>query len=391
MINLLLMSYYNQLRAEAAGRNEAKYINVAVFDHEFASRAERPALGALTWKSWRSEVPEVSYPVDQPAMPLPQVTAPPAPAPSAAPAQAAAARPGRAPSTPPPTPAQALRQTPPPGAVQAPRRTPPPPGTVQAPRRTPPPGTAQVPAKNPLSQTGRRRVPTPADLIRLGREGAEEMVVNEILAQVFEEMTGLFNCRTREAAAEFALDIAMRRIPCEAGSVLLSDINSRDLVFTAVRGEAGPRLRGRKVPMGKGIVGFAAHQGVAIAIADVRKDSRFTDDLDRETGFTTKSVIVAPIVHEGQTYGAFELLNRRGAEIFLQTETSIISYIASQLGEHLNSSVPSGGPDFFFDETKPAPARAPSPSRKTGATKKRAAVIGPTATVPAVAVPPKKR
>jgi hypothetical protein len=73
-INLLLMSYYNALRAEAAERGEAKYINVAVFDHAFASRAERPALGALNWKSWRSEVPEVSYPVDQPSLPPPPPT-----------------------------------------------------------------------------------------------------------------------------------------------------------------------------------------------------------------------------------------------------------------------------------------------------------------------------
>ena len=40
----------------------------------------------------------------------------------------------------------------------------------------------------------------------------------------------------------------MRRIPCEAGSVLLSDINSRDLVFTAVRGDAGHLVGRRGLP-----------------------------------------------------------------------------------------------------------------------------------------------
>ena len=244
----------------------------------------------------------------------------------------------------------------------------------------PAPAQAQAQAKAALSQTGRRRVPTPADLAKLGREGMEEMVVNEILAQVFEEMMGLFNCRTRESAAEFALDVAMRRIPCEAGSVLLSDINSRDLIFTAVRGDAGHRLKGRKVQMGKGIVGFAARQGVAIAIADVRKDSRWNQELDTETGFSTRSVIVAPIVHEGLTHGAFELLNRRGAEVFLQTETSIISYIATQLAEHLGNSVSSGGPDHFVDMEHPVrPARAAVPAGRPvgrpGMTKKQVPVV----------------
>jgi putative methionine-R-sulfoxide reductase with GAF domain len=380
-INVLLMTYYNQMRVEAAARTEAKYINIAVFDHVFTSRAERPALGALNWKSWRSEVPEVSYPVDQPAMPLP-VVAPALPQPGPPlPTRASAVPPvpaPRAPSAPPPAPV--------PAATPA-RGSQPPPGSVQ---QAMPSATTTAQAKSALSQTGRRRVPTPADLLKLGREGVEEMIVNEILAQVFEEMMGLFNCRTREGAAEFALDVAMRRIPCEAGSVLLSDINSRDLVFTAVHGDLGHRLKGRKIPMGKGVVGFAARQGVAIAIADVRKDSRFTDDLDKETGFATRSVIVAPIVHDGQTYGAFELLNRRGAEVFLQTETSIISYIAQQLGEHLSTAVPSGGPDFFPDDEAKVgvPARA---SRAPAQTKKRAPVVSATATVPAIAGVGKKR
>ena len=365
-INLLLMQYYNKLRAEAADRNEAKYINVAIFDHVFSSRAERPALGALNWKSWRSEVPEVSYPVDQPSLPLPQM-----PPPAAAPATPAT----RAPSTPPPARAPS---TPPPAAVQ------PPPSAVSpaAPRPAAAAAAeagAPTTAKSPLTQTGRRRVPTPADLARIGREGHEEVVVNEILAQVFEEMMGLFNCRTRESAAEFALDVAMRRIPCEAGSVLLSDINSRDLVFTAVRGDAGHRLKGRRVVMGKGIVGFAAREGVAIAIADVHKDTRWNEEVDRETGFSTRSVIVAPVVHEGLTYGAFELLNRKGAEVFLQTETSIISYIASQLAGHFATSVPFGG-ELVLDDDRPARPAAPRPGTQR-MTKKNAPVIGRTAQV----------
>ncbi|MBN1773518.1 MAG: GAF domain-containing protein [Deltaproteobacteria bacterium] len=359
-INLLLMSYYNALRAEAANRNEAKYINVAVFDHVFTSRAERPALGALNWKSWRSEVPEVSYPVDQPSLPLPQMTPPAA---AAAPAPSAPT-PARAPSTPPPPVVQ--QSLPATGSAAAP---------VPGSREPSYPGTT----RNPLAQTGRRRVPTPADLARIGREGHEEMVVNEILAQVFEEMMGLFNCRTRESAAEFALDVAMRRIPCEAGSVLLSDINSRDLVFTAVRGDAGHRLKGRRVPMGQGIVGFAAREGVAIAIADVHKDNRWNEGVDRETGFSTRSVIVAPVVHEGLTYGAFELLNRKGAEVFLQTETSIISYIASQLAGHFATSVPFGG-ELVLDDDRPARPAAPRPGAQR-MTKKNAPVIPRTAQV----------
>ncbi|MDI7268058.1 MAG: hypothetical protein QME96_08695, partial [Myxococcota bacterium] len=90
-INALLMSYYEGLRSELEDRDEAKYVNVAVFDHAFSARAERPALAALSWKSWRSEVPEVIYPVDQLAALPAQQQAPQAPQaePPAAPVHAA--------------------------------------------------------------------------------------------------------------------------------------------------------------------------------------------------------------------------------------------------------------------------------------------------------------
>jgi signal transduction protein with GAF and PtsI domain len=222
-------------------------------------------------------------------------------------------------------------------------------------------------------------VPTPGELAKLG-QAREEAIVNEILAEVFEEMQGLFNCRTKEAAAEFGLDVATRRIPVEAASVLLSDINSSDLVFTAVRGEAGHRLKGRKVKMGRGIVGFAAKQGVAIAIADVTKDSRFRDDIDKETGFTTRSVIVAPLVHDGRTYGAIEMLNRKGAEVFLQTETSVISYIATLLAEHLGTVISLGADLDFAAAEHFGKARAAAAASRAAAAKKRA---GPVPTGPA--------
>jgi putative methionine-R-sulfoxide reductase with GAF domain len=430
-VNLLLMAYYNALHVEAAARPEAKYVNIAVFDHAFASRAERPALGALTWKSWRSEIPEVSYPVDQPAppgvvaappvppraeprpaaapaqpvQPAPKVVLAPAPAPTPEPKVVLAPAPAPTPEpkvvlapAPAPTPepkvvlAPAPAPQPEPRVVLAPAPAPTPePRVVLAPAPVPtpepravlapappaaapravaheaprpsavPPTTAEV-TLPPTGQTGRFRVPTPspADLARVGRPGEDDIA--DILAELFDEMDGLFHCRTREASAEFALDVTMRRIPCEAGSVLLADLNAGDLIFTAVRGDSGHRLKGRRVPKGKGIVGYAARHGVAIAIADVHKDTRFTEEIDHETGFATKSVIVAPLVHDNLTYGAVELLNRKGSEMFLQAEVSIISYIASQLAEYLGTSLLASEGDYGdFRIAAPEAQGAPAP------------------------------
>ena len=178
----------------------------------------------------------------------------------------------------------------------------------------------------------------------------DELDPNKALAEAFEELQDLFLTQTQDEAAEFVLNIATKKIAVEAGTVFLADINTRKMAFAAVKGPNAEALRGQELQMTKGIVGFAAREGAAIAVADVAKDPRFCSDFDQTGGFVTKSVLCAPIQFEGRTFGAIELVNKKKGDMFTQGEINIISYLASQLAEFIATSLPSAEPDFMDED-----------------------------------------
>lgn len=66
-----------------------------------------------------------------------------------------------------------------------------------------------------------------------------------------------------------------------------------------------------RIPMGQGIAGFVAKTGSAVNIKDAYRDTRFTQDLDRITGYQTRSVLAVPLKgRDGRAVGVFEVLNK---------------------------------------------------------------------------------
>ncbi|MGC8928820.1 MAG: GAF domain-containing protein [Myxococcota bacterium] len=158
--------------------------------------------------------------------------------------------------------------------------------------------------------------------------------IDSIMASLFTEVFDVYNsANSREDAANFMLDLAMKKIGAEAGSVLYADLSETELSFIAVRGPKSEEIKKFKVPIGKGIVGFCVDLGVSLAISDVYKDKRWFDKISKAIGFPTKSILCAPIQYEGQTIGAIELINKRGDGTFSADDLNILNYIAHETGE----------------------------------------------------------
>ena len=64
-----------------------------------------------------------------------------------------------------------------------------------------------------------------------------------------------------------------------------SDISDDDLQFVAATGPKASEVMKFRVPMGQGIVGFAAQEGVSLAVSDVEKDDRFYKDISDKIGY----------------------------------------------------------------------------------------------------------
>ena len=72
-----------------------------------------------------------------------------------------------------------------------------------------------------------------------------------------------------------------------------------------------------RIPLGSGIAGAVAQSGEAIRIDDAYSDPRFNREVDRRTGYTTRSILSLPVKdQEGKVFAVAQLLNRRDGQPF---------------------------------------------------------------------------
>ena len=86
-----------------------------------------------------------------------------------------------------------------------------------------------------------------------------------------------------------------------------------------------------RFPVGSGIAGTVAQTGESIRIDDAYADPRFNQDVDRQTGFRTRSLLTLPVKNrEGKVFAVAQLLNRRDGQPFTgEDEARFASFIQS--------------------------------------------------------------
>ena len=148
----------------------------------------------------------------------------------------------------------------------------------------------------------------------------------------------LFQHISVDELVERALRTALDVVGAEAGSVLLADPESKELVFRYIVGEGADRLQGTRMPWDKGIAGAVFHSGEAAVIADAACDERHFSDIDAHTGYTTRDMIVLPLKRwEGEPIGVLEVLNKREGRLN-QDDVSILTIISALSSETIEQA-----------------------------------------------------
>jgi sigma-B regulation protein RsbU (phosphoserine phosphatase) len=143
---------------------------------------------------------------------------------------------------------------------------------------------------------------------------------------VFRDQLGLIAEMTREFTASRTLDAvsqkALERITtfvgAEASSMFLLDSDSGELFCNASYGPVN--ITGLRLPPGTGIVGRAVQRAEGQIIRDVREDKDFGALVDAKTGFTTRSILVAPMTLGGESLGAIEIINKTSGDGLFQRD-----------------------------------------------------------------------
>jgi len=129
---------------------------------------------------------------------------------------------------------------------------------------------------------------------------------------------------------DLVMDKAIELLQAEAGSLLLVDEETGDLVFRVVAGPRTANLVGARLPVGTGIVGQVAETARPLIVDDVQRDERWYPGVDAKTDFVTRSILCVPLIARGRVIGVIELLNRRDGNPFGEEDQQLLTAFAAQ-------------------------------------------------------------
>lgn len=124
---------------------------------------------------------------------------------------------------------------------------------------------------------------------------------------------------------------AQQVMQAEASSILLINREKKVFECPVALGEAGEKFKTIEIPLDRGIAGWVASHQQAQIIPDAYRDDRFNPDVDRKTGFRTRSILAAPLKVRDRLIGVAEVINRKDGKAFDTDDLKLFSAFCRQV------------------------------------------------------------
>ena len=122
----------------------------------------------------------------------------------------------------------------------------------------------------------------------------------------------------------------MAYMDTEAASIFLLDDANEKLTCLACAGPVS--IDGLTIAKNQGIVGRALASSSVQMVRDVSVDGDFSTAVDDSTGFTTRSILCAPLMVKGRMLGALEVINKRkGDGLFDLADKQFLQVLAGMV------------------------------------------------------------
>ena len=155
------------------------------------------------------------------------------------------------------------------------------------------------------------------------KEGKKNLFAG-ILQELIEELLGDEHLETALAGT---LEILMRTLKCEAGTIWLLDSEGNSLVPMF---HAGPLdLSNFSVETGSSPESFVIRTGEPLLVNEPAPDARFTVSLLTENGLDVRNMICVPLNNLHQVVGCLQLVNKSEGMPFTNDEFRLCSRIAA--------------------------------------------------------------
>lgn len=128
----------------------------------------------------------------------------------------------------------------------------------------------------------------------------------EMLEKIFYYMNQLTVEKDFSTTIQILTDLGRTLVNADRASFWMWDRRNRQH-YTIVALDNGKII----VPEGKGIVGASILKNETILINDTSQDYRFASDVDKDTGYITKSILCMPVTDStGSVIGAYQAINK---------------------------------------------------------------------------------
>ncbi|HJQ84685.1 MAG TPA: ATP-binding cassette domain-containing protein [Candidatus Binatia bacterium] len=121
-------------------------------------------------------------------------------------------------------------------------------------------------------------------------------------------------------------------VAAERVSLFLADEERRELWSKVAQHDGGRPIEIR-IPIGTGIAGEVIRTGKPLNIRDAYASPFFNPEVDRTTGFHTRSVLCLPILDRNRrAFAVITLLNKHGADAFTERDERALQVFAASIG-----------------------------------------------------------
>jgi signal transduction histidine kinase len=126
-------------------------------------------------------------------------------------------------------------------------------------------------------------------------------------------------------------------IKAEAGSLLLLDETTSELVFRmSLHGDSRQRPP-MTLQIGQGIAGWVVKEGEPLLVPDVSADPRHLKDAGQKFGLEARSILCVPLVIRDHVIGAIELINKVGGQ-FTEDDVELLNSMAATVAIALENA-----------------------------------------------------
>jgi len=159
----------------------------------------------------------------------------------------------------------------------------------------------------------------------------------EKLGGILEVAKALVAERDLDRLLSLIVAAAARVVEADRCTLFLVDHEKGELWSKVAQGVGTREIR---FPMGRGIAGAVAQTNTSVNIPDAYKDPRFNKNVDKQTGYRTRTILCVPMRSvTGEVVGVLQALNKQDGKPFTGEDEELLSALGGQAAAAVNNAL----------------------------------------------------